>query len=48
MTAANARVISRLADRAFPALLRVFAVLLAAAYALAALRLVAMLGGIAP
>lgn len=48
MTYSTALLINRAADRAFPVLLRVFAVLLGVAYAVAALRLACMLGGIAP
>ena len=45
MTHSQARTISRLADRAFPLLLRTFAVLLCVAYAVAALWFACMLGG---
>ena len=48
MTTANARAISRLADRAFPLLLRTLAVLLCVAYAVAALWFACMLGGMTP
>ena len=48
MTHSQARATSRLADRAFPLLLRTFAVLLGIAYAVAALRFACMLGGMTP
>lgn len=48
MTTNRARELDRLADRAFPVLLRVWAVMLAVSYAVAAVRLMAALGGMTP